>query len=109
VVARCGEMRDSKRRVQRQDLSCTLDCAEENPLGVALWKSLVSEPGLRHPKHGDQEANNGSELSGSTPEPFDLDDSLGTLATCEITGIDISRAAVNPASNGRSGDLQFWE
>jgi hypothetical protein len=43
VGARCKETRDSKRRVQRQDLSCTLDCAEENPLGVAIWKSFVIE------------------------------------------------------------------
>jgi len=85
------------------------DRPKEDPLGFCFRKSLVIEPDLQHPKHGNQEADYGSEQRGSTPEPFDLDDSLGTLATSEITGNDIRRAVVNPASNGRSGDLQLGE
>jgi hypothetical protein len=57
VVARCGETRDSKRRVERQDLPGAPDCSQENPLGIAFWKSLVIELDLRCPKQGDQEAN----------------------------------------------------
>ncbi|HIF21427.1 MAG TPA: hypothetical protein EYQ27_05830, partial [Gemmatimonadetes bacterium] len=30
-------------------------------LAVAFWKSLVIEPDLRYPKHGNQEANYSSE------------------------------------------------
>jgi hypothetical protein len=40
--------------IERQNLSCLLDRSQENPLGVASWKSLVIEPDLRCSKHGDQ-------------------------------------------------------
>jgi hypothetical protein len=74
VVARCRETRDAQRCIERQDLPGARDRPKEAPLGFCFRKSLVIEPNLRYPKHGNQEANYGSEQSGSTPEPFDLDD-----------------------------------
>ena len=65
VVARCREARDSERRVQRQDLSCTLNRPQQDSLGIAFGKPLVVELGLRYPKHGDQQANHRSEQGRS--------------------------------------------
>ncbi len=87
----------------------SIDRSQENPLGVAIWKSLVIEPELRHTKHGDQEANHRPEQSRSAPEPLDLDGQLGIIRGSEIARDDIGSAAMNPASNGRARDVQFWE
>jgi hypothetical protein len=92
-------MRDSKGRVERQNLSCSLDRSQQNPLGIAFWKSLVIEPDVGHSKHRDQEANPRSEQSRSTPEPFDLRGQLDTIMGREIASADIARAAMNPTSS----------
>ncbi len=102
-------MRDAKGRVERQNLSCSLDRSQKNPLGIAFWKSLVIETDVRRSKHRGQEANYRSEKSRSTPEPFEFRDEFTTVVVGEVTGDDISRAAMNQASNGRAWDVQFWE
>ena len=102
-------MRDSKSRVERQNLSCSLDRSQENPLGIAFWKSLVIETDVRHSKHRDQEANDCSEQNRSTPEPFEFRGQLDTIMDSEIASDDIARAAMNPSSNRRARDVQFWE
>jgi hypothetical protein len=40
-------------------------------------------------------------------QPLDLGDEFGPVADSEITGNDISRATVNPTSNGRAWDVQL--
>jgi hypothetical protein len=77
--------------------------------GVAFWNSLVIELDLRYPKQGDQEANDCSEKSCSTPEHRDLGNERATLTADGIAGNHISSATVNPASDRRTRDLQFWE
>jgi len=109
VVTRRRETHDSKCRAQRQDPPCTLDRSEDNPLGVTFWKSLVIDPDLRYSKHGDQEANDRSEQSRSTSEPFDLGGQLGIIIGSEIARGYVGRATVNPASNGRAWDVQLGE
>jgi hypothetical protein len=107
VVAGRRETRDSKCRAERQDSPCPLDRSQENPLGVTLWKPLVIELDLRCPEEGDQESNYCSEQSCSTPEPFDLGGHLGIVMGSEIASNHIGRAAMNPASNGRTRDVQL--
>ena len=68
----------------RQDLPCTLDRSQENPLGVAFRKSFVIKLDLRGPKQRDQEANDRSMQSGSTSEPSDLGRQLGIIMCGEI-------------------------
>jgi len=43
------------------------------------------------------------------PQPFDLGDELTAIVVGKLTGNDISRTSVNPASNGRARDVQLWE
>ena len=100
VVARCRETRDSKGRVQWQNLSCALDRSQKNPLGVAFGKPLVIELDLRRPKQGDQEANDRPEQGRSTPMPFDLGGQLGMIMGGEIGRNHLGRATVNSAPNG---------
>jgi hypothetical protein len=40
---------------------------------------------------------------------MDLNKQVGTIANSKIAGDHIGHATVNPASNGRARDLQFWE
>ena len=109
VVARRRETHDPKCRVQWQNLSCAFARSQKNPLGIAFGKSLVIMLYLRGPNQRDQEADDRSEQSRSTPQPFDLGDELTTIVVGKVTGDDVSRAARNPTSNGRAGDVQFWE
>jgi hypothetical protein len=84
-----------------------VDHSQENPLGVTLWKPLVIELDLRCPEEGDQDSNYCSEQSCSTPEPFDLSGHLGIVMGSEIASNHIERAAMNPASNGRTRDVRL--
>ena len=83
--------------------------SQENPLGIAFWKSLVIESDLRSPKLGGQEANDGAEQSRPTPESVDLRCHLRRIIGSEIGCNDIGRAAMNPASNGRAWNVQLRE
>jgi hypothetical protein len=67
------------------------------------------EPYLGHPKHGDQQANNRTEQSRSLLVSADFGNQIDTIADSKITCDYIGRTAVDPASNGRARDLQFWE
>ncbi len=78
-------------------------------LASPTGKSLVIQLDHRSPKHGGQEANDGTEKSRSTPEPFDLRRHLRIVIGSEIACNDIGHAAMNPASNGRARDVQIRE
>ncbi len=107
VVAGCRETRDSKRGVEWHDVSRPCDRSQEDALGVAVREALVFELDLRCSKHRDQKTDDRSEQSGSASEFFDLRGQRGTITAGEIAGDHVRRAAVNPASNGRTGDVQL--
>jgi hypothetical protein len=100
VVSRSRETCDSECRIQRQNSPCTLDCSQQNSLRVAFGKSLIAEPDLRYPKHGDQQANHRTEQSRSMLVLVDLSKQVGAIAGSEIASNHIEHATVNPTSNG---------
>jgi hypothetical protein len=51
-------------------------------------------------KHGDQKTNNRAEQGRPLLVLANLREQVSTIADKEITGDDIGRTAVNPASNG---------
>jgi hypothetical protein len=52
---------DPKHRVQRQYLSGTFDCSQQDLLGLAFGESFIVESDLGGAKHGDQKTNNRTE------------------------------------------------
>jgi len=79
VLAGGRQPRDSQRRTERQNISCTLDRPQQGFLGVAIWKSFVVELDLRHPKHGDQQSNNCTEQSRAMLIVVDLSNQVGAI------------------------------
>ena len=95
--------------MERQNLSRTLDRSQQDLLGLAFRESLIVELDLGDAKHGDQKTNNRTEQGRPLLVLANLREQVSTIVDKEITGDDIGRTAVNPASNGRPRDLQFGE
>jgi hypothetical protein len=95
--------------VERQNLPCTLDRPQQYPLVLAFRNSLVVQLNFRNPNDGDQQANHRAQKGRSMTMLADLSNQVGAIASNEIAGDHIGNASVNPASDGRAWNLQFWK